>query len=285
MDAEFPPILVHRSTGRIIDGMHRVRAARLRGEDTIAARFFDGGDDLAFVLAVEANVRHGLPLSLADRRAAASRVIATQRSWSDRAVATVIGLSPHTVAKIRGQEPAPAARLGRDGRLRPVDSAAGRRIATEVIRRNPQASLREVARVAGVSPATVLNIRQRLARGEEPVGPPAPTGGGRGQAARATGRRSGPADGQPSQLRDRDAALRELAKDPSLRYTEKGRELVRWLNIRTPGPESLEVLAEMIPPHCTYLVSELANACAQWWIEFAGQVAARADVQVSGPHS
>src|SRR5947199_10633529 len=29
-----PPILVHRSTMRVIDGMHRLRAARLRGDET-----------------------------------------------------------------------------------------------------------------------------------------------------------------------------------------------------------------------------------------------------------
>ena len=33
-----PPILVHRSTMRVIDGMHRLRAAKLRGDETIAVR-------------------------------------------------------------------------------------------------------------------------------------------------------------------------------------------------------------------------------------------------------
>src|SRR4051812_30365190 len=54
-DAELPPILVHRKTMRVIDGMHRIRAAVLRGEDKIKAKLFDGCEEAAFVLAVEAN--------------------------------------------------------------------------------------------------------------------------------------------------------------------------------------------------------------------------------------
>jgi hypothetical protein len=35
----------------------------LRGEKQIAVRFFEGSDDLAFVLAVRANTAHRLPLT------------------------------------------------------------------------------------------------------------------------------------------------------------------------------------------------------------------------------
>src|SRR5438128_1449366 len=52
---DLPPILVHRPTMRIIDGMHRLRAAVLRGESQIEVYFFDGNTDAAFVLAVESN--------------------------------------------------------------------------------------------------------------------------------------------------------------------------------------------------------------------------------------
>src|SRR5436190_22914423 len=67
---DLPPILVHRPSMRVIDGMHRLRAAQLRGEETVEVQFFDGGEDLVFVAAVQANISHGLPLSLADRQAA-----------------------------------------------------------------------------------------------------------------------------------------------------------------------------------------------------------------------
>src|SRR5437868_3424947 len=38
---ELPPILVCRRSFRVIDGMHRLRAARLRGAETIKVRFVD----------------------------------------------------------------------------------------------------------------------------------------------------------------------------------------------------------------------------------------------------
>src|SRR5947208_3251503 len=53
LDKPLPPIVVHRSTMRVVDGMHRVRAAVLRGDEFIDAVFFDGSADDAFVLAVE----------------------------------------------------------------------------------------------------------------------------------------------------------------------------------------------------------------------------------------
>ncbi|MEE3922534.1 ParB/RepB/Spo0J family partition protein [Micromonospora sp. BRA006-A] len=106
-DAPLPPILVHRGTMRVIDGMHRLRAAVLRGETQIAARLFDGTVEAAFVLAVQANVTHGLPLSLADREAAAQRILRSHPHWSDRAVATAAGLR----GEDRGEHP-PAGHRG-----------------------------------------------------------------------------------------------------------------------------------------------------------------------------
>ncbi|MCZ9343092.1 ParB/RepB/Spo0J family partition protein, partial [Streptomyces sp. TRM76130] len=47
-----PPVLVHRQTMRVIDGIHRLRAAQLRGDDKIAVAYFDGSESDAFVLAV-----------------------------------------------------------------------------------------------------------------------------------------------------------------------------------------------------------------------------------------
>ena len=107
--AELPPIVVQRGTNRVIDGRHRVRAARLRGEEVIRGRFFDGDDASAFVLAVRLNVQHGLPLSLADRKTAARRILREQVAWSNRAIASVAGLSPKTVAALREETGQPAA--------------------------------------------------------------------------------------------------------------------------------------------------------------------------------
>src|SRR5256885_8556385 len=96
-EAVLPPIVVHRSTRRVIDGMHRLKAAALRGQSDIVVRFYEGDNDEAFIVAVETNIAHGLPLSLADRTAAAVRIIATRPQWSDRRIASITGLAATTV--------------------------------------------------------------------------------------------------------------------------------------------------------------------------------------------
>src|SRR5258708_15275107 len=47
----WPPILVHPQTMRVIDGMHRARAARPRGQTTNQVPFFDCYAWQAFVTA------------------------------------------------------------------------------------------------------------------------------------------------------------------------------------------------------------------------------------------
>ncbi|MFE0012787.1 ParB/RepB/Spo0J family partition protein, partial [Streptomyces erythrochromogenes] len=82
-----PPLLVHRPTMRIIDGTHRLRAAVLRGRDTVGVTYFDGSAEDAFVLSVEANISHGLPLTQAERTGAALRILRSHPDWSDRGIA------------------------------------------------------------------------------------------------------------------------------------------------------------------------------------------------------
>lgn len=171
-----PPIIVHRPSMRVIDGMHRLHAATLRGRDVIEVKFFDGSVRDAFVLAVKSNMQHGLPLTLSDRTAAALRIVKTHPEWSDRAVAAATGLAAKTVAAIRrrsatGEVPQLHSRIGRDSKARPVNSTEGRRLASALIAKNPDASLREIATAAGVSPGTVRDVRQRLQRNEDPVPP------------------------------------------------------------------------------------------------------------------
>ncbi len=172
-ETPLPPILVDRRTMRVIDGMHRLMAASLQGRETIDVIFFDGSEADVFLRAVQENVAHGLPLSQADRRAAAERIVTSHPHMSDRAIGHSVGLAAKTVAAIRKSSseeiPQSNARIGRDGRVRPLDSGAGRRRAAELLTQQPDASLRDVARAAGISPATVLDVRKRLERGESPV--------------------------------------------------------------------------------------------------------------------
>lgn len=120
--APAPPILVQKGTMRVIDGMHRVRGAQLRGKQHIAARLVDCDDDESFMQAVRMNLAHGLPLTLADRKAAARRIIQAHPTWSDRAIANSAGLSDKTVGAVRrrlgDKIPRSRWRMGRDGRRR-----------------------------------------------------------------------------------------------------------------------------------------------------------------------
>ena len=283
VQAPLPPILVQRGTMRVIDGMHRLRAARLLGRPTIDAVFFDGEDADALVAAVRANTGHGLPLTLADRVAAGERIVALLPWRSDRWIAEVTGLAPATVGMIRrrcppGQDPAnqdpanqdpggahpagahPAgSRVGRDGRARPVDIARRRRLAASAIRRHPDASLRVIARMAGISPGTVRDVRQRVLRGEDPVG---------------SARQPRPGGHAP---RDRGTLLRDLRRDPSLRLTERGRGLLAWLAARAAGPAGLDELVGGVPEHCLYLVARLARQCADEWQAAANGLEERLD--------
>ncbi|MBX7266543.1 ParB N-terminal domain-containing protein [Micromonospora sp. Llam7] len=262
IDGRLPPILVHRTHMRVIDGMHRLHAAALRGQRTIDVHFFDGTEEQAFVESVRANAGHGLPLSLADRTAAARRIISAFGSWSDRTIAEVTGLAPVTVGTIRRSLTTveqPPFRIGRDGRARPVDSNHGRRIAAEIIRRDPQTSLRETARRAGISPATVRDVRARLDRGENPT---------------LEVRRSAAVDGQVTRTIRRvganiDDLLRGLQQDPSLRFTDSGRQFLRWLNLRVVNAPEWHQVPAALPPHCTYSVARLARQCSEGWLAFA----------------
>jgi ParB-like chromosome segregation protein Spo0J len=293
---DLPAILVQRGTMRVIDGMHRVHAARLKGHVTIAVRFADVDDDAAFLLAVEANIAHGLPLSLADRKAAASRIIEARHYWSDRAIAKASGLSWKTVGMLRARAHAPSdgdKRVGRDGKVRPVNGAAGRQLAGELLTRNPDAGLREIARVAGVSAATVRDVRDRLNRGEDVLTPAqlrhlAETAGDRHAPAQVAGpanvaaQVAGPArpDGHPrpcdrvrsARLEPRDDSMVDKLKvDPSLRYSDTGRALLHLLHAR---PSSLQAsqMIRVIPAHCLNMTAQVSRQIALEWMDFATAV-------------
>ena len=79
---------------KVVDGMHRVLAARMRGDTRISARFFQGDEQDAFLLSIILNRRHGLPLTRADRAAAVERILRSHPEWSDRALAALAGGQP-----------------------------------------------------------------------------------------------------------------------------------------------------------------------------------------------
>ncbi|GGZ97335.1 hypothetical protein GCM10010344_76740 [Streptomyces bluensis] len=272
-EAALPPIIVMPATMRVIDGMHRLRAAELRGATEIDVRLFHGDEKDAFILAVESNIAHGLPLGLEDRKAAAERILRSHPLWSDRAIGAATGLSAKTVGGIRARSseelPKQNVRIGRDGRARPLDLTEGRRLAARLMQENPSAPLRQIAAQAGVSLGTVSDVRKRLQRGEGPVpegkrGQPEPSA----VSVRPPLQDDAPAADQPS----RGLMLRHLSRDPSMRLTEDGRALLRWLTVVAVRRHDWERLLRNVPAHRIGAVAALARSCSQTWQQVAEQL-------------
>jgi hypothetical protein len=281
--SELPPILVQEHGWRVIDGLHRIEAAKLRGDRTIAARFLDCTDEEALVLAIKSNTTHGLPLSKADRTEGAKRVLASHPDWSDRAIAGITGLSAKTVASLRNRStdapPFGGKRLGRDGRRRPVTAGEGRRRAAEYISAHPEASLRQIARETDVSLGTVHDVSARIRRGmdperngrrrppEPPVTEPAaeiaptPLGG----TALVRRRRA-------EVPRVWSAISTKVANDPAIRYTEGGKEFLRWMAMRTAQPNGWKEFIDAIPPHWLGVLAPIADSISEEWSTFAEQL-------------
>jgi transposase-like protein len=293
-ETTLPPILVDKRTMRVIDGMHRLMAASLQGRETIEVVFFEGSDADVFLRAVQENIAHGLPLSQADRRAAAERIIASHPHLSDRAIGHSVGLASKTVAAIRKRSgdtvPQLGARVGRDGRVRPLNSGEGRRRAAELLAQQPGASLRDVARAAGISAATVLDVRKRLERGEPAVplkhhtngstehGKAAPAAAPDGDQSRAPAIRLSPSAAWSPPCMDPVSAVEKLLRDPSLRSSERGKRMLRLLHVNAVAAEQLPDVAAGVPPHCVLIVVQLARQYAKMWQDFARELDGRARI-------
>ncbi|WP_177221453.1 ParB/RepB/Spo0J family partition protein [Lentzea xinjiangensis] len=270
-----PPITVHRATMRVIDGLHRVRAALLRGRESIEVVFFTGDERDAFLLAVELNAKHGLPLSRADRVAAATRIVASHPDWSDRAIAALTGVGASTVSAVRRRVTAgvtqPPPRLGKDGRVRPLSTAEGRVFAGRLFQERPEASLREVAREAGISVGTARDVRLRLASGEHPV-PPRQRSPVSREVEVPAPRTEATALALPADFHD---AVRALTRDPAFRLSEKGREVLRLLDAHSRISADWCALVDSVPAHARAVVADMARMCAHSWSAFAEVVQQR----------
>jgi len=189
-------------------------------------------------------------LSLAEREAVAARLVRTHPQWSDRAIADATGIAATTVSKIRIRfsDGKPGMRIGRDGRVRPLNGAAGRRLASRLLADHPGASLRSIAEAAGISPTTVKDVRERMRRGEDPV----PL-----QVAFAEEKTRIPQYERRRAVADPAVTLRKLRRDPALRMSESGRELLRRLGAVQESDRAA------IPAHCVPLVVELLLGLAE----------------------
>jgi hypothetical protein len=157
-----------------------------------------------------------------------------------------------------------------------MDPSLGRERAAALLRRHPGASLRHIARQAGVSPTTVAAVRDRIARGDDVTvasGPArgAGTGGGGTGVPSAKPRPAPPAAdaGGPS---DAVEIHRLLRRDPSLRFTEAGRTVLRLLDAGAAVTRDKDAIAASVPPHCMSAVARLAEAYARSWQLFATEI-------------
>jgi hypothetical protein len=280
-----PAILVQKSGMRIIDGMHRVEVAKLRGEFAIRARIVDCSDEKALVLAVKSNTLHGLPLTRADRISSAKRILGTHPDWSDRKVAGIAGLSGKSIASLRnisvGGAQFDGKRLGRDGKRRPVVAAEGRLRAAEYVRAHPEASVRQIARETDVSLGTAHDVREKIRRGVDlRVAEPSPRGAQAGPASSPT---SSPGSPPVADIRARAAAgtVRRLAwsavadkltGDPALRYTDGGRAFLRWMTQHAMRPDEWREFVDAIPERWLEEVHQTAVAMSEEWGQFANQL-------------
>ncbi|UWS69871.1 hypothetical protein [Streptomyces noursei] len=174
------------------------------------------------------------------------------------------GLSPAAARCVRR-------RVTRDGRV----GCPGRRLASTLLMEKPDASLREVAKAAGISTGTVRDVRQRLQRNENPVPPrqrraelnaaqeveiPATMDGGTSTAIGAL---------------DQKTATQALTRDPQLRMSEEGRLLLRLFATRVVDKQQRQRLIEWIPSRWRRTVTELAYSCSRDWYQFAKQLEVR----------
>ncbi|KAB2343609.1 ParB/RepB/Spo0J family partition protein [Actinomadura rudentiformis] len=328
---ELPPLLVQEEGWRVIDGLHRLEAAKRRGDTVVKARFVDCTDSEAVVLAMKANSSHGLPLSKTDRMFGAKSVLAAHPDWSDRAIASITGLSAKTIASLRdrsaGGTQLGGKRLGRDGKRRPVTPGEGRLRTADYINAHPDASLRQVARATDVSLGTVHDVRARLRRGANPerngrrassaqppselpsaqppsVQPPSaqqrPTTRisdartaiartadarpaahpAREDAGTVTTAPTAPTANGTSSLRRNHTDLpptwpqvaSKMAGDPAVRYTDSGKEFLRWMALHAADPHRWREFLNTVPAHWQDIVASVADDISQEWSLFAQQL-------------
>ncbi len=286
--SELPPILVQEDGWRLIDGAHRLEAAKLRGDHTIKARFLDCTDSEALVLAMKANTSHGLPLAKAERISGAKQVLTTHPDWSDRAIAGITGLSAKTISTLRSRSPGAldpgTKRVGRDGRQRPITASDGRRRAAEYISAHPNAPLRQVAKETEVSLGTVHDVSARLRHGVSPernghrtpgrlaIHPASRTAATIAPSTTPTPlRRKNHTDPPPTSA----GIAGKVANDPAIRYTDGGREFLRWMTLHASDPDRWRDFASTIPAHWHSVIAPIADSISKEWGQFADRLSAK----------
>lgn len=268
----WPPLLVQRSSMRVIDGAHRLAAAKALGRQTVQVVLFDGDDDEARVEAIRANREHGLPLSAPDRKAAAADLLSRQPQWSDGRIAAICSLSPKTVAALRRDRPQPApeaaaeavdpaVRVGRDGKRRPVSSSDVRARIEAALVATPDASLRVIAARVHASPETVRRVRRTIFDGEgvAPAGPPT----------------SSPLPTIDPEVVGSPRGHARWSRDSACSSTPEGARFAAWFDGLDVDESALWEHSASIPTSRLYEVIDETHRRARFWAAFADRLERR----------
>jgi ParB/Sulfiredoxin domain len=276
LQGRWPPILVGRSDGRLIDGHHRVAAARLLGWSRLPVLFFDGTDDDAFIESIRRNVDHGLPLTIEERKMAAGRLLDAHHDWSDRRIAEICALSARTVARLRAvsghQSDGVELRVCRDGRKRPANVVSTHLRIVEAVRSNPAASLRVIARSVGSSPETVRRVKRDMTRRRSSLAPV--------QEDAPAGTNTLPAvEPEPPLVAD----FWPSATDRAITSTPDGEEFADWFD-RTDIRPDWRAHVMSVPLSRVYEVADDARRRARVWSEFSQVLEERARTSGASSH-
>jgi ParB-like chromosome segregation protein Spo0J len=267
--AHWPPIVVNRADSSVVDGHHRIAAARQLGLRELCVTWFDGSAEDAYLEFVRCNVGHGLPLTLAERRQAARQMLRSHAQRSDRAIASVCGVSPTTIARLRKDGPVEWAgdgtrdakgRVGLDGRVRPLNGMALRAHIAQELALRPEASLRAIAGTVGASPETVRSVRNELRAST-----------GAAKYATMIGRDAvSVLDVSPIGTR-----VPSPSEDRAFTHRDGGQEFVDWFEATSVENLDPRSHLEVVPLSRVYEIADVARSRAEFWSRFANLLETR----------
>ncbi len=274
VERDWPAILVWGPENAVIDGYHRVAAARSLGMKAIRVERFTGTAEQAFIEAVQRNVKHGLPLTVRDRVHAARRVLEHQPRWSDRRIAALCGLAPSTVSRVRSEAAAenlgamqPPTRVGADGIVRPSSPGEARKRVVTALKKNPTASLRAIATIADVSHETVRAVRRSLYASTESSNEEATATRSHG-AAKRNQASSAPIPIRPDAVLVGSPTPEESSSDSALSSCESAGHLLDWFATGSSVYEWPEYV-NRVPLSRIYEVADESRRRADSWLNFA----------------
>lgn len=161
-----------------------------------------------------------------------------------------------------------------------------RAAALRILIAHPELSDRSVAGICGLSPKTVGAVRSRsteeIPRSTVRVGKDGRTRPLPAQSVHSlenSVQAHAEADPEPSEqspdergVRDHRLLLQSLVRDPSLRFSEPGRALLRRLIAHSTALDEWDSLLAGVPPHCADTLTELASSYARAWGTVADRV-------------